>query len=200
MEDLLMAPASTFEGGLPDLVPSPERKAGKVKIAAAIDAGEAQRAPIANPCNSVTKQSITEVRDGIERARQLAEVNAAANGEGVPDAVYPGAATYSLRHISTAREWMDRLLRWLADNDLFEGADQQVNNTTAAYNVYGYCRETVVQLHHGRHWAAVSAASNSSRKTADPARECVERGSEALAMLDPLSAQATRCYLRAYFL
>jgi hypothetical protein len=184
---------------LPQLVPSPAKMAGKAKSAEAIGVDEAQRAPSVNPCTSVTKQSITELLDAIERARERAEANAAANGEAVPNAGYPGAATHCLRHIATARDWIDRLLRWLGDNDLFEGPDQQVNNTTAAYNVYGYCRETVVQLHHGRHWAAVSAAWNSSRKTADPARECVERASEALALLDPLSAQATRCYLRAYF-
>lgn len=55
-----------------------------------------------------------------------------------------------------------------------------------------------MQLHHGRHWEAVNAAWNSTRGTIGPALECIERTSEALALLEPLSADATRCYLRAY--
>ena len=198
LADVALTSSPSLEIGLPQLIPAAAKKDGEKAPVGVIDISREAR-DAAGPCESVTRATITALRDAIELARVAAADNVAKNGESVPEAEYKGAATYSLANVTNAKDWMDRLLTWLETNGLFEPPDDRVTNTSAAYNVYGYCRETVVQLHHGLHWAAVSAAWNSTRGTAQPARDCIERISEALALLDPLAAQATRCYLAAYF-
>ncbi|MCY1046852.1 hypothetical protein OV208_36445 [Corallococcus sp. bb12-1] len=182
-------------GALPQLLPDP----AKFRAASAKKSGVHTGMAGADPCGSVTRSAITGLRAKIEAARIVAQTNANDNGEGAPGAEYPGAATSSLAVLTMALDWIDQLHLWLDTNGLYVAPDDRVTNTSAAFNVCAYCREISSHLHHARHWAAVSAAWNSSRNTAQPARDCVERASEALSLLDPLAANAARCYLSAYF-
>ncbi|WP_169831872.1 hypothetical protein [Corallococcus exiguus] len=181
--------------GLPQLLPDPAKSRARSGKTAGVQAGKA----VADPCGSVTRSTITGLRSKIQEACTVAQTNVNANGAGVPGAEYPGAATYSLTVLTLALDGMDQLHLWLDTNGMYVAPDDRVTNASAAFNVSAYCREISSHLHHGRYWAAVSAAWNSSRNTAQPALDCVERVSEALALLDPLAANATRCYLSAYF-
>ncbi|MBN8467389.1 hypothetical protein JYJ95_12770 [Corallococcus exiguus] len=155
--------------GLPQLLPDPAKSRARSGKTSGVQAGKAA----ADPCGSVTRSTITGLHSKIQEACVVAQTNANANGEGVPGAENPAAATYSLTVLTLALDGMEQLHLWLDTNGLYVAPDDRVTNASAAFN--------------------------SSRNTAPPARDCVERVSEALSLLDPLAANATRCYLSAYF-
>lgn len=149
-----------------------------------------------NPCGTVTRVALEATIEAINAAKLKADENVVLNGNGAPRAIYPTAAMLAQEAMVTALDTMTTLLGILAGQSLFEPPDDRVSNVAASFNVYGYARESVIQLHYARHWAAVSASHNGER--ADAAIECTEGASDALALLERISADATRCYLQAY--
>jgi hypothetical protein len=146
----------------------------------------------ADPCASLTAAAIQAVIDEIIESRDKAVSDAAAHGaEGGPG--YPGAARYNLAYLTQARDEMLALRNWLQTAEVLD-QPPFVTNVSASYNIHGYVRETVVALHNARHWATISAVYHIS---AD-ARDSYELTTQALDLIEPLGAQAGRCYMGAY--
>lgn len=173
---------SFMNTSLPDLLP----------IAWATDHGALQDA---DACAAVTRAALDEAIAAVATALAKADDNVDANGEAVPTARYPAAATFARTGCQTALETMQTLRGWLDDNEMFQPPDDHVSNATASFNIFGYCREAITQLHFARQWVAVSASSNEPAGGADPGRDCAQLISGALSLLEPLSADATSCYL-----
>lgn len=148
-------------------------------------------------CSALTRAAIQDVITAIAGAAQEAAENNKDNGEDAPGAQYSSAAPLAVGHLGEANQRMTHLQAW-CDGEGVYSPDGYISNTMAAYNVYSYVRETVWQLHHARHWSAVSAVCNSGRG-ADHARRCVDLISDLLVVLESLGTTATRCYLSRYF-
>jgi len=150
------------------------------------------RAVAANPCESVTSAAIQAVIDKIIESRNKAESDAAAHGaEGGPG--YPLAATANLDYLTLARDTMLNLHSWLQVAEVID-PPPFVTNASGSYNVHSYVRETVIYLHYARHWCGISAAYHAS---AD-ARDSFELTTQALELIEPLGAEAGRCYMESY--
>ena len=142
-----------------------------------------------NPCASLTPAALQEVMDVIAQSRTKAQSDVAANGVA---GAYAVAAQYNLDYLQDAYDKTMTLQSWLQTN----GLDwPYVTNVSAAYSVHGYVREAVISLHYARHWAMISVVYH---KSAD-ARDSYELTSQALNLIEPLGAQAGRCYMQAYF-
>jgi hypothetical protein len=142
-----------------------------------------------SPCASLTPAAIQDVIDVIAQSRTKAESDVAANGV---NGAYAVAAVYNLAYLQDAYDKMVALQSWLQTN----GLDwPYVSNVSAAYNINGYAREVVISLHYARHWGMISVSYHNS---AD-ARDSYELTSQALNLIDPLAAQAGRCYMKPYF-
>ena len=153
----------------------------------------ATRAPT-DPCASLTSAAIEAVIDKIIESRNKAVSDAAAHGV---NGRYASAARDNLGYITEARDKMQVLLAWLYGAGVLgvpPDPPPYVTNTTGAYNVHGYVRETVVSLHYARHWATISA----SYHTSADARDSYELTTQALDLIEPLGAQAGRCYMEPY--
>lgn len=149
-------------------------------------------------CAAVDRGVLDDVVAAIAGAVAKADDNLFANGPSVAGARYPAAAAFAKDGCQAALDTMDTLVAWLVANDLFESPGDQVSNASASFNIFGYCREAISQLHFARHWAAVSSSHNAALDGAGPGRACTELISGALALIEPLSADATSCYLRSY--
>ena len=184
---LLTGTTSYMHTSLPDLIP--------VTRVGRSEADEPAAAAAAG-CAAVNRAAIAAAIDAIAAALEKADDNVAANGEAAPGAEYPGAATFAQTGCQSALGTMQTLRAWLTVNELFEPPNDRVTNLSASFNVAGYCREAIIQLHFARHWAAVSSGWNAARNGGEPGRACTALISDALSMLEPLSANATSCYLR----
>lgn len=170
------------DAGLPDLI---------LPLLSESDLAAAAAAPA--PCAAVTRQALQDLSDAIGTARQRAEANVAVNGEGVPAAVYPVAATYGRDHLVVAQDDMTQLLTWI---DQFP--PQAIHYSSVVYSIYGYCRQIIHQLHHARHWEAISAVYNARRGTAAVAVECIDLITAAIDLAEPVATNATTCYVLPY--
>lgn len=142
--------------------------------------------PIA--CQSLTPTAIQSTITKMNTSLAQADIDFAQNGV---SGAYAIAAKYNRDYIVLARDLMVNLQTWLKT----DGLDSPfVRNASASYNVYGYARDAVTDLHHARHWAAISAVYHNS----NAARQSIELTTQALNLLEPLSAQATRCYVDQY--
>jgi hypothetical protein len=162
--------------------------------------GGGQTAAVAAPsdgnptaCASLTGAALQAVIAGIIASSVKAESDSTAHGiDGVPGG-YASAARDNLTYLVLARDQMVTLLDWLHAGELLDGPPF-VTNASAAYNVHGYVREAVIDLQYARHWATISAVYHGS---AD-ARDSVQLTTQALELIEPLGAQAARCYMEAY--
>jgi hypothetical protein len=145
-----------------------------------------------DPCASLTTAAIQAVIDKIIESRDKAVSDDAAHGA-VGGPGYPSAANDNLAYLTQARDEMIVLRDWLQTAGVLD-PPPFVTNTTGAYNVHGYVRETVVILHHARHWATISAVYHSSKDAMDS----YELTTQALDLIEPLGAQAGRCYMSDY--
>jgi hypothetical protein len=149
----------------------------------------AQNGDDSNPCASLTPAALQQVIDVIAQSRTKAQGDMAANGV---TGNYAVAAQYNLDYLQDAYDKTLALQSWLQTN----GLDwPYVTNVSAAYSVNGYVREAVISLHYARHWGMISVVYH---KSAD-ARHSYELTSQALNLIEPLGAQAGRCYMNAYF-
>lgn len=187
---MLIETPSFMDTSLPDLLPI-TRPADLAAGGQAPDAGAA-----ADPCAAVNRGALDAVIAAILDALGKADDNVVANGNDAAGARYPAAATFAQAGCRKALDTMQTLLGWLDDNQVFEPPDDRVTNASASVNIFGYCREAIIQLHFARHWAAVSSSNSASQAGAGPGRDCTERISVALSLAEPLSADATSCYLR----
>jgi hypothetical protein len=152
-------------------------------------AASAENGDGSDPCASLTPANLQEVIDVIAQSRTKAQSDTAANGV---TGAYAIAAAYNLDYLQDAYDKMLALQTWLQTN----GLDwPYVTNVSAAYSVHGYVREAVVSLHYARHWAMISVVYH---KSAD-AKDSYELTSQTLNLIEPLGAQAGRCYMQAYF-
>jgi hypothetical protein len=139
-----------------------------------------------DPCSSLTSTRIQGVISAIGESRTKAEADAAANGT---TGAYASAARDNLAILTQAQTTMSNLLTWL---HLHYSAPYSSSN--AAYNIYGYVRDTVASLHFARHWAAISVLYHRSI----PARASVDATTAAINLAESLGSDATVCYLRGY--
>ncbi len=142
-----------------------------------------------NPCESLTAEAIQETIDAIVRSRQAAEADNAANGS---TGRYASAARDNLQFLRAAEDKMRQLQSWLRKNRM---DSPFVSNSAGAYAVHNWGREALVSLHYGRHWATISTIYHQS---AD-AHRSFELTTEAVNLVEPLTAEGGRCYVRAYF-
>src|SRR4051812_44196410 len=155
-------------------------------------AGAAPLDPKPTACASLTGAAIQAVIDRIGASSAKAASDSAAHGiEGGPG--YPSAARDNLTYLKLARDQMVTLLDWLRAAELID-PPPFVSNPSGAYSIHGYVREAVVNLQYARHWATISAVYHGS---AD-ARDSSELTTQSLDLIEPLGAQAGRCYLEAY--
>ena len=153
----------------------------------------------ADPCTSLTDKAIQAVIDQIKASLARAMSDDAAHGPAASTpGAYPSAARDNVTYLTEARDKMETLLAWLYSVGALGSPPgtppTYVSNISAAYSIHGYVRETVISLHYARHWAIISASYHQS---AD-ARDSYEFTTEALALLEPLGAQAGQCYMEAY--
>ncbi len=141
-------------------------------------------------CADLTTAAIQAVIDKITESCNKAQSDADANGM---NGAYASAARDNLSLLTMARDKMCVLRDWLHTAGIID-PPPFVTNTTGAYNVHGYVRETVVNLHYARHWATISAVYHSSVDALDS----FELTTQALNLIEPLGAQAGRCYMSAY--
>jgi hypothetical protein len=146
----------------------------------------------ATSCTSLTTAAIQAVINQIIASRDKAVKDDAANGA-VNGPGYPSAARDNLAYLTQARDKMIVLRDWLQTAGVLD-PPPFVTNASGAYNIHGYVRETVVALHYARHWATISAVYHSS---AD-ARDSYELTTQALDLIEPLGAQAGRCYMSGF--
>ncbi|HYX14649.1 MAG TPA: hypothetical protein VE944_09830 [Nostoc sp.] len=144
----------------------------------------------ANACASLTTASIQAVIDKIIESRNKAQIDNSANGV---NGAYASAAKANLDLLTVARDKMLELRDWLYTAGVLD-PPPFVTNTSAAYNVHSYVREAVVNLHYARHWATISAVYHKSAN----ARNSYELTTQSLDLIEPLGAQAGRCYMSAY--
>jgi hypothetical protein len=147
------------------------------------------------PCTAVTRQGLQDLLDVIADALAKAEANILVNGEGVPGAEYAVAATYGRDYVADAQE---HAIRMVAIADKFKVPPGLVLYPAISYHIYGICRHVIFQLHVARHWEAISAVYNRERGTAAAAVACIQPITAAAGLAEPLSANATGCYLAAH--
>lgn len=165
------------DAGLPVLIPPPpEAKAAEP-----------------GPCAGVTRQALQDLSDNVSAARERAEANVTVNGEGVPGAEYPVAATHGRTYVVLAQ---DNTAQLLAQVDMYPPSAIHGAGITSA--IYNWCRSIIVALHYARHWETISAVYNARRGTAAVPVECVDLINAALEVAEPVSRDATGCYIRAY--
>jgi hypothetical protein len=157
-------------------------------LSANVQQVDAAPRPLPESCTSLTPVAIQAVIDAIDASLTKADSDVAAFGIA---GAYASATHANQTYLRIAKDTMTTLQSWLHDNDL---DSPYVTNTSAAYNVHGYVRETVGPLHHARHWATISATYHDSQDALDS----VDRTSEALALIEPLAAEAALCYMSAY--
>jgi hypothetical protein len=174
--------------GLPHLLPPTPSQLSATDL-------PAEAAATSTPCGAVTRQALQELGNAITVARDKADGNVAVNGEGVPDAGYPGAATWGRYYLGSAQDMTTDLLAWV---DEWNKWSVLVHYPAISYGIYGYGREVIGQLHLARHWETISAVYNARRGTAATAVECVDLITATVELAEPLSADATHCYLAAY--
>jgi len=145
-------------------------------------------------CAALTRQALQNLSQAIAAGLAKAEGNVTVNGAGVEDARYPAAAMLGRDHLAAAEEDMARLLAWLDAVGIPPGMFQ---HPSVPYNIYGYCRELLVSMHHARHWETISAVYNAERGTAAVAVACVHLISTAVGLAEQLSIDGTGCYLAA---
>jgi hypothetical protein len=174
--------------GLPHLLPPTPSELS-------VTGSPTEAAAKSTPCEAVTRQALQELSNAITVARDKAEGNVAVNGEGVPDAGYPGAATWGRYYLVSAHDMSTDLLAWV---DEWNKWSVLIHYPAISYGIYGYCREVIGQLHLARHWETISAVYNAVRGTAATAVECVDLITATVALSEPLSVNATHCYLAAY--
>ncbi len=146
-------------------------------------------AAAASPCASLTPLAIQQVIDKINVAVASQTDDERANGT---TGAYASAARDSLAYVTGARDSMVGVQTWLRTNGL---ESPYVTNTTAAYNVHGTVRETVVKLLYAQHWAMISAVYHRS----NAARTTYEATASASEIALQLGADAGRCYMLAWF-
>jgi hypothetical protein len=152
-----------------------------------------------DPCTSLTSDAIQAVIDQVKDSLTKAKSDDTAHGPGAPiPGAYASAARDNVTYLTEARDKMETLLAWLytvgALGSPSPTPPTYVSNTSAAYNIHGYVRETIISLHYARHWALISATHHQSA----PARASYESTTEALDLIEPLGAQAGRCHMEAY--
>lgn len=157
-------------------------------LSANVQPVDAAPRPLTESCTSLTPAAIQAVIDAIDASLTKADSDVAAFGVA---GAYAVAAQHNQTYLRIAKDTMTALQTFLRDEDL---DSPYVSNPSAAYNVHGYVRETVGPLHHARHWATISASYHTSQDALDS----VDRTSEALALIDPLGAEAALCYMSAY--
>lgn len=148
-------------------------------------------------CQGITVTAIQRLIDRISVAGDQADANVVANGPGVPGAGAPDSATVSADNVRKGQRRLTQLIEDLRKANLLSPSGELVN-AVGGYAVYNRTREVILDLHHARHFAAVSAAWNSKR---DPsgALACITSVTEILGDLEPFSIQATRCYLSIWY-
>lgn len=146
----------------------------------------AQGAP--DPCASLSPAALQSVINVIAQSRTKAQSDVAANGV---NGAYAIATKLNLDYVQDAYDKTVALQSWLQINGL---DSPYVTNVSAAYSVHGYVREAVVSLHYARHWAMISVVYHNS---AD-ALNSYELTTQALNLIEPLGADAGRCYMKAY--
>ena len=152
----------------------------------ALTCANVHAAPLA--CQSLTPVAIQNTVAQMNASLAQADVDFGKNGA---TGAYAIAAKYNRDYIVLGRDVIVRLQIWLKNSSL---DTPYVTNASAAYSVYGYIRDSVSHLHYARHWAAISAVYHNSKA----ARQSIELTTQALGLLEPLSAQATRCYVDQY--
>lgn len=182
-----LLPTPPPDAGTPPARPHPVPPKRKTQKGVSAKGG-----PAGDPCAALTVKAIQDVIDKIEESREKAAGDAAAHGaEGGPG--YPSSARDNLAYLILARDEMTVLLDWSKTAGVLD-PPPFVSNTSGAYNVHGYVRETVIYLHYARHWAAISASYHLSRN----ARDSYELTTRALELIEPLGAQAGRCYMSVF--
>lgn len=152
----------------------------------------AKAQPAGDPCAALTTAAIQEVINKIEESRKKAASDAAAHGaESGPG--YPSSARDNLAYLILARDEMIVLRDWSQTAGVLD-PPPFVSNTSGAYNIHGYVRATVIHLHYARHWATISASYHLSKD----ARDSYELTTRALELIEPLGAQAGRCYMSVF--
>lgn len=142
----------------------------------------------ADPCASLTPVAINQVILKIENSLDFAQQDKGANGQ---NGSFASAAKDNVVYLEQARDKMVALQTWLKSANL---ESPYVTNPSGAFNVHGYVRESVGPLHHARHWATISVTYHLSKE----AKESFRLTSEALDLIEPLGAQAGRCYMNAF--
>jgi len=143
----------------------------------------------ADPCASLTPVAINQVILKIQNSLDFAQQDKVANGT---NGKFASAARDNVTHLEQARDKMVALQTWLKSTNL---ESPYVTNPTGAFNVHGYVRDSVGPLHFARHWATISVTHNLSKE----AEKSFTLTSEALDLIEPLGAQAGRCYMKAFF-
>jgi hypothetical protein len=139
----------------------------------------------AGSCDALTPAAIQAVIDTILGSIDQAKLDVKANGV---LGTYASAARDNLTYLTEANDKMLVLQDWLKS----VGVDEPfVTNATGAYNVHGYVREAIIPLHYARHWAMISTVYHNSTN----ARDSFELTTTALDLIEPLGAQAGRCYM-----
>lgn len=145
--------------------------------------------PSTTPCASLTVLAIQQIIDKIEGSRDKAQNDVTVNGI---SGVYASAANDNLTYLLEAYDKIAALQSWLASNNL---DSPYVTNASAAYNIYGYIRESIISLQNARHWAMISVVYHKNAN----AHDSFELTSHALELAEALGAQAGRCYMSAYY-
>jgi hypothetical protein len=142
----------------------------------------------AGSCDALTPAAIQAVIDTILASIAKAQLDVTANGV---SGAYASAANDNHTYLTEASDKMLVLQGWLKS----VGVDEPfVTNATGAYNIHGYARETIISLHYARHWAMISTVYHNSTD----ARDSFELTTTALDLIEPLGAQAGRCYMGTY--
>lgn len=166
------------DAGMPFLIPPPPETATAAEPA---------------QCAAVSRQALQDLSDAITAARQQADANVAANGEGVPGAGYPVAATHGRNFLVNAQEDITQLL---AQIDQYPPSLIHVPGIT--YAIYNSCRGVIVAMHYARHWETISAVYNREGETTAVAVECVDLTTAAIELAETMATAATGCYMHAY--
>jgi hypothetical protein len=84
---------------------------------------------------------------------------------------FASAARDNVTYLTEARDKMETLLAWLYTVGALGSPPgtppTYVSNISAAYNIHGYVRETIISLHYARHWAMISAVYHQSADARD---------------------------------
>jgi hypothetical protein len=147
------------------------------------------------PCEAVTRQGLQDLVDAISAAQLKAEANVAANGEGVPGAEYAVAATHARDFVVEAHEHVAKVVATADKYDVPPGLNRY---PAISYQIYLACRQAINYLHAARHWEAISAVYNRDREKVAAALACIGPITAAIELAEPLSADATGCYVAVY--